>query len=96
MAVDEDYVKNEVRARGGGAEKMMPNDLIIQSVGSVARLEQGPLKGGRIARRGYVYKFREAKGSPHRHLKADLEETRDNEGIGLVHLCAASHCTLPA
>eukprot|EP00959_Pyramimonas_sp_CCMP1952_P001025 20407-Pyramimonas_sp.AAC.1 len=69
---------------------MMPNDLIVRSGGSVARLEQGPLKGGRLTRHGYVYKFRVVNGSSHRHLKADLEATRDDDGIGIVHLCATT------
>eukprot|EP00959_Pyramimonas_sp_CCMP1952_P444285 9301939-Pyramimonas_sp.AAC.1 len=37
---------------GGGAEKMMPNGPVVKSGGSVARLEQGPLRGGRITRHG--------------------------------------------
>eukprot|EP00959_Pyramimonas_sp_CCMP1952_P315415 6601670-Pyramimonas_sp.AAC.1 len=70
---------------------MMPNDLIVRSGGSVARLEQGP----RVTRHGYVYKFRDVKGSSHRHLKADLEATRGDDGIGMVHLCATTPCALP-
>eukprot|EP00959_Pyramimonas_sp_CCMP1952_P251107 5248340-Pyramimonas_sp.AAC.1 len=57
---------------------MMPNDLVVKSGGSVARLKQGPLRGGRITRH-----------------RTDLEATRGDDGIGQVHLRAASPCALP-
>eukprot|EP00959_Pyramimonas_sp_CCMP1952_P366339 7672561-Pyramimonas_sp.AAC.1 len=31
LEIGEDCIKTEVRGRGGGAEKMMPNDLIVRS-----------------------------------------------------------------
>ena len=62
----------------------------------MARLEQGPLTGSRITRHGYLYRFREVKGCSHRGFKSSLEETRGEDGIGTVHLCAAVPCTLPA
>ena len=54
-----------------------------------------PLKGSRATRHGYVHRFAEIRGCSPRHLKTDLEATKGEDGIGLVHLCASIPCTLP-
>ena len=73
---------------------MAPRDLLVKSGGAVARLRRSDMIGSRVTRHGYFFRFKEVLGSAHRHLKHDLEARRDENGVGLAHLCSTSPCPL--
>ena len=87
-------MKNEVRARGGGAEKMMPNDLIVKSGGSVARLEQGPLTGSRATHAARLHaSFQGGEGllSPRPQVESGGDARRKWRRHGAPLLCGTVH-----
>ena len=82
-----EYAQDEVKSPSCSTDgEMAPKDLRIRKNGAVARLERGNTKGGRTNKHGLIYNFGDASGCSHRHPKAELDTTCDDEGHGLVHL----------